>query len=77
MPGRNVLEPYFYPLFSEVFDWDKPPLFKNFLRLDVAEERLTITCYGVTGCAEHENKPPVEDGVEIRLRRTSSEYCMA
>ena len=67
MPGRNVLEPYFYPLFSEVFDWDKPPLFKNFLRLDVAKERLTITCYGVTGCAEHEGNPPIEDRVDIRL----------
>jgi hypothetical protein len=65
--GRKSLEPYFYPLFSEVFDWDEPPFFKNFLRLQATKSTLTITCYGVTGCAEHEENPPVEDHVEIQL----------
>jgi calcineurin-like phosphoesterase family protein len=65
--SRRFLEPFFYPFFSEVFDWDDPPFFKNFLRLEATENRLTITCYGVTGCAEHEENPPVEDHVEIRL----------
>lgn len=65
--GRKSLEPYFYPLLSEVFDWNEPPLFKNFLRLEAAQSTLTITCYGVTGCAEHENNPLAEDRVEIRL----------
>ncbi len=65
--GRKSLEPYFYPLFSEVFDWDEPPFFKNFLRLQATKSTLTITCYGVTGCAEHEKNPPVEDRVEIQL----------
>ena len=67
MRGRKSLEPYFYPLFSEVFDWDEPPFFKNFLRLQATKSTLTITCYGVTGCAEHEENPPVEDHVEIQL----------
>jgi len=65
--GRRSLEPFFYPLLSEVFDWDTPPFFKNFLRLEATESKLTITCYGVTGCAEHEKSPPVEDHVEIHL----------
>lgn len=65
--GRKSLEPYFYPLLSEVFDWDEPPFFKNFLRLEATHSSLTITCYGVTGCAEHEKNPPVEDRVEVRL----------
>ncbi len=65
--GHRFLEPYFYPLFSELFDWDTPPFFKNFLRLEATESKLTITCYGVTGCAEHEGNPPVEDRVEIHL----------
>ena len=67
MPGRGSLEPYFYPAFSEVFDWDDPPFFKNVLRLEATPSTLTITCYGVTGCAEHEENPPVEDHIEIRL----------
>jgi hypothetical protein len=65
--GRRSLEPFFYPLLSEVFDWDTPPFFKSFLRLEATESKLTITCYGVTGCAEHEKSPPVEDHVEIHL----------
>jgi hypothetical protein len=65
--GRKSLEPYFYPLFSEVFDWDEPPFFKSFLRLEATTSRLTISCYGVTGCAEHEENPPVEDRIEIQL----------
>jgi hypothetical protein len=65
--GRKFLEPYFYPLFSEVFDWDEPPFFKNFLRLEANLSTLTITCHGVTGCGEHEKDPPVEDRIEIRL----------
>jgi hypothetical protein len=65
--GRGSLEPYFYPFFSEVFDWDTPPFFKNFLRLEATKSKLTITCYGVTGCAEHEENPPVEDHIQIRL----------
>jgi hypothetical protein len=67
--GRVLLEPFFYPFFSEVFDWDDPPFFKNFLRLEATGSELTITCYGVTGRAEHEENPPVEDHVEIRLDR--------
>ena len=67
--GRVLLEPFFYPFFSEVFDWDDPPFFKNFLRLEATRAKLTITCYGVTGRAEHEENPPVEDHVEIPLDR--------
>jgi hypothetical protein len=69
--GRRLLEPFFYPLLSEVFDWDAPPFFKSFLRLEATMNRLTITCYGVTGCAKDEKNPPVEDRVEIHLDRES------
>ena len=67
--GRGLLEPFFYPLFSEVFDWDEPPFFKNFLRLEATESKLSITCYGVTGCGEYEKNPPVEDYIEIQLEQ--------
>jgi hypothetical protein len=65
--GRRLLAPFFYPFFSEVFDWDDPPFFKNFLRLEATTGKLTITCYGVTGCAEHEKNPSKEDHIEIPL----------
>ena len=65
--GRKLLEPYFYPFFSEVFNWDTPPFFKNYLRLEATKSKLIITCYGITGCAEHEEDPPVEDRIEIKL----------
>ena len=65
--GRRLLAPFFYPFFSEVFDWDDPPFFKNFLRLEATTGKLTITCYGVTGCAEHEKNPPKEDHITIPL----------
>ena len=45
----------------------KPPLFKNFLRLDVREGVLTICCFAGTGCLDHEKNPPVEDEVRITL----------
>jgi hypothetical protein len=67
--GRRVLAPFFYPFFAEVFDWDEPPFFKNFLRLEATKSKLTITCYGVTGCAEHEKNPPKEDRIEIMLEK--------
>ena len=62
--GRGPLHHYF----SEFFDWNEPPLFKNFLRLDCTANKLTIRCFAATGCLEHEQHPPVEDQVEIQLK---------
>jgi hypothetical protein len=53
---------------SEAFDWNDPPLFKHFLRLDITAAELRIRCFGVTGCADSETDPPVEDDVAIDLR---------
>jgi len=53
---------------SEFADWDTPPFFKNFLRVDVTADTLTIRCYGVSGCGEQESRPPCEDEVTIPLR---------
>ncbi|GAA4242110.1 metallophosphoesterase [Actinomadura meridiana] len=53
---------------SELSDWDDPPFFKSFLRLDVTESRLRIRCYAATGCGDHETAPPCEDEVTIPLR---------
>lgn len=63
--GRALLHHFF----SEFFDWNEPPLFKNFLRLDASREELRIRCFAATGCAEHERNPPVEDDLRIPLRQ--------
>jgi hypothetical protein len=61
--GRGPLHHYF----SELFDWNDPPLFKNFLRIDVHGSELSICCFAATGCLDHETKPPLEDEVRISL----------
>ncbi len=47
--------------FSEFYDWNDPPLFKSFLRVDASPDRIRVRCFAATGCAEHEQNPPVED----------------
>lgn len=61
--GRNL----YHNFFSEFFDWNDPPLFKNFLRIDASESEVRIRCFAATGCAEHEEEPPLEDEVRILL----------
>ncbi|MFD0692355.1 metallophosphoesterase family protein [Actinomadura fibrosa] len=53
---------------SEMADWDTPPFFKHFLRLDVTEAELRIRVYAATGCGDQETDPPCEDEVTIPLR---------
>jgi hypothetical protein len=57
----------FHKFVSEAFDWNEPPMFKSFLRLDATESELTVRCFGVSGCAETEHNPPVEDEFTIAL----------
>jgi hypothetical protein len=55
----------FHRIGSEMFDFDEPPFFKQFLRLDITPQRLTASCFGVTGCAGTEHTPSVEDSFTI------------
>ena len=57
----------FHRWVSELFDWNDPPLFKQFLRVDITRAAVTVRCFGVTGCADTEHAPPVEDEVTIPL----------
>jgi hypothetical protein len=70
LPGRARGPLHHY--FSQFFDWNEPPLFKNFLRLDVRKGELTIRCFAATGCLDHEKNPPVEDVVMIPLDTSGS-----
>lgn len=53
--------------FSEIYypfwDWDRPPFFKSFLRIDATTDEIRLRCFAATGCAEHEADPPLEDEV--------------
>ena len=53
---------------TQFLDWNDPPMFKSFLRVDASEEEIHIRCFAATGCRKHEENPPVED--EIRALRT-------
>jgi hypothetical protein len=56
----------FHRFVSEAFDWNDPPMFKSFLRLDVGPGELRVRCFGVSGCAGSEDAPPVEDEFTVR-----------
>ena len=53
--------------FSAFFDFDEPPFFKSFLRLDVSARSIRVSCFGVTGWRGDETEPAVEDELEIPL----------
>jgi hypothetical protein len=52
---------------SELFDSDYPPFFKHFLLARVTDNHLVIECRSVTGWADAEHNPPIEDRVHIPL----------
>ena len=52
--------------FSEWLDWNEPPMFKHFLRFDVAPEEVRIQCFAVSGCGDAETQPPREDHLLAR-----------
>jgi hypothetical protein len=59
LPGQ--VHGLFQPLYAELLDWNDPPMFKSFLRLDATGEEVRITCLAASGCLEHERQPPAED----------------
>jgi hypothetical protein len=52
---------------SEWLDWNEPPLFKSFLRVDVGDDEVRVRCFAATGARSHEGEPPCED--EVRAIR--------
>jgi hypothetical protein len=54
--------------YANFLDWNDPPLFKSFLRIDATEHEIRIRCFGATGCLEAEKDPPVEDDLVARAR---------
>jgi hypothetical protein len=52
---------HFSELYYPFWDWDRPPFFKSFVRVDATPEAITLRCFAATGCGEHEVDPPLED----------------
>jgi hypothetical protein len=57
----------FHKFVSEAFDWNDPPMFKSFQRVDATPQEVRVRCFGVSGCREAEHDPPVEDEFTIPL----------
>jgi hypothetical protein len=64
LPGRARGALHFP--FSEFLDWNDPPLFKSFLRIDATTGDVRIRCFAATGCREHEERPPLEDSIRAQ-----------
>jgi hypothetical protein len=64
---RKQARSKFHGWVAPFLDWDEPPFYKNFLRIEVSPNDVTITCYGVTGCGEDEARPCVEDVCRIAM----------
>lgn len=60
--GRGALH---IPI-SEWLDWNEPPMFKQFLRIDATADEVRIRCFAVSGCRPQEHDPPVEDDLVAR-----------
>jgi Calcineurin-like phosphoesterase len=70
--AARVLQPApakkgFHRIASEFFDWDDPPFFKSFLRIDAGHDEVRVRCFGVSGCANAGADPPVEDEFTVAL----------
>ena len=67
-PQRERLPGPLHEYFVQFMDYNHPPMFKSFLRIDASEDEVRIQCFAVTGCGDQERNPPVEDAVRaIRL----------
>jgi hypothetical protein len=62
-PRRERLPGPLHDYFVQFMDWNDPPMFKSFLRIDAASDEVLIRCYSATGCRKHEEDPPLEDAV--------------
>jgi hypothetical protein len=66
-PRAPARSSFLQSLFSEVFDVDRPPLYKQFLRLDADRDKVRLTCCAAIGTEQEGQPPHVEEWVEIPL----------
>jgi Calcineurin-like phosphoesterase len=66
-PGSSHPHGPLHRFVSEIFDKDDPPLYKNFLRVDVADGGLTVTCFHATGTESGPGDVTHEEPIAIRF----------
>lgn len=66
--GRQRLPGPLHEYFVQFFDYNHPPMFKSWLRVDASPDEILIRCFAATGCREHEKDVPVEDAVRGTLQ---------
>jgi hypothetical protein len=60
-PRRDRAHGPLHQYFQQLFDWNEPPMFKSFLRIDASQDEVLIRCFAATGCLAQEEAHPVED----------------
>src|SRR3954464_14326590 len=63
---NDLLARFLHTFFSEIFDVDTPPMYKQFLRLDADAGTLRITCHAAIG--DTPPRPYVEEVFDVDLR---------
>ena len=59
-------------LFSEFFDFDCPPLYKSFMRIDVTDTEVVLAPFAVTGDREESTATPIEEPIKLQLDSPAS-----
>jgi hypothetical protein len=70
LPGRG--RKGLHVPFAEWLDWDEPPFFKHFLRIDATDGEVRIRCFAATGCEADEHSLAIED--ELLAREEKGEW---
>lgn len=74
-PRLRATGGFLQSLFSEIFDVDRAPLYKHFLRFDAEREMLKITCCAAIGVQHEANGPYIEERIEIPLAPARAEMA--
>jgi calcineurin-like phosphoesterase family protein len=72
-PRKERLPGPLHEYFVQFMDYNHPPMFKSFLRIDASSDEVLIRCFAATGCREQEKDAPVEDAVRA-LRRPDGSW---
>jgi hypothetical protein len=69
-PRKERLPGPLHEYFVQFMDYNHPPMFKSFLRIDASKDEVLIRCFAATGCREQETDVPLEDAVRAFRRPT-------
>jgi Calcineurin-like phosphoesterase len=71
-PRKERLPGPLHEYFVQFMDYNHPPMFKSFLRVDASRNEILIRCFAATGCREQEEDAPLEDAVRASRQRDGS-----